>query len=168
MATIHLVEGPVGAGKSTFAARLSATHAAPRLILDEWMVTLFRPDRPDDGFMEWYADRKRRCIEQIWNTACDLVDTGTNVILELGLIRKQDREDFYARVDAVGYPLKVYVLDVPVEVRRQGVRRRNEAKRGTFKMEVSDEVFDLASSMWQPPDDAEAAQRNIEFIFRRE
>ena len=168
MATIHLVEGPVGAGKSTFAARLSATHAAPRLILDEWMVTLFRPDRPDGGFMEWYADRKRRCIEQIWNTACDLVDTGTNVILELGLIRKQDRDDFYARVDAVGYPLKVYVLDAPVEVRRQGVRRRNEAKRGTFQMEVSDEVFDLASSMWQPPDDAEAAQRNIEFIFRRE
>jgi len=168
VATIHLVEGPVGAGKSTFAARLSAAHAAPRLILDEWMVTLFRPDRPDDGFMEWYAERKRRCIEQIWNTACDLVDTGTNVVLELGLIRRQDRDDFYARVDAAGYPLRVYVLDAPLEVRRLSVRSRNQTKRGTFQMEVSDEMFDLASSMWQPPDDDEAAQRSIEFIFRRE
>ena len=39
VATIHLIEGPVGAGKSTFAARLSVAHEAPHLNLDEWIVT---------------------------------------------------------------------------------------------------------------------------------
>jgi tRNA A37 N6-isopentenylltransferase MiaA len=34
MATIHLVEGPVGAGKSTHAAHLSLSLAAPVLNLD--------------------------------------------------------------------------------------------------------------------------------------
>ena len=35
MARIHLIEGPVGAGKSTFAAQLSGTYAAPHLALDD-------------------------------------------------------------------------------------------------------------------------------------
>lgn len=164
MASLYLIEGPVGSGKSTFAAKLSHRHAAPRLILDEWMATLFSPDRPDADFVEWYLARKRRCIEQIWNVASDLVDTGTSVVLELGLIQKLDRIDFYARVDASGYPLEVYVLDVPRDVRRERVRKRNAEKGGTFKMEVSDEIFERASDMWQPPDDVECAERDIEFV----
>ena len=40
MAKIHLVEGLVGAGKSTFVAKLSKEHAAPSLILDKWFVQL--------------------------------------------------------------------------------------------------------------------------------
>ena len=51
MARIHLIEGPVGAGKSTFAAQLSGTYAAPHLALDDWMATLFVPDRPDGDIM---------------------------------------------------------------------------------------------------------------------
>jgi len=167
MATIYLVEGPVGAGKSTFAARLSVTHAAPRLILDEWMATLFRADRPSDGFVDWYVERKRRCIEQIWHVACDMIDTGTNVVLELGLVQRQDRSDFYARVDASGTTLKVYVLDAPEHVRRQRVHTRNVEKGSTFKMEVSDEIFALANRMWEEPDDSEAAERDIEFVDTR-
>ena len=167
MAVVHLVEGPVGAGKSTFAAQLSFTHRAPRLNLDEWMATLFKPDRPDTDFMEWYATRKQRCIEQIWSLTCDLVDTGTSAILELGLVQRQDREDFYSRVDASGYQLKVYVLDAPKEVRRQRIQDRNRERGSTFQMEVSDEVFELASNMWQEPDDAESTERDIEFVVTR-
>jgi len=163
-ATIFLVEGPVGAGKSTFAARLGQDHAAARLNLDEWMVTLFRPDRPSDGFMAWYAERKQRCIEQIWNVACDLIDTGSSVVLELGLVQWQAREDFYARCDAAGHPLVVYVLDAPRHVRLERVRRRNVERGGTFRMEVNDEIFDLANRAWQAPDDVESAVRDIRFV----
>jgi len=164
MAIIYLVEGPVGAGKSTFAGRLSLTHAAPRLNLDEWMATLFRPDRPSTDFVPWYVERKQRCIAQIWSVTCDMIDTGTSAVLELGLVQRQDREDFYARVDASGYALHVYVLDAPVAVRRQRVRQRNVDRSGTFKMEVPDEIFELANRMWQPPDDVETAERRIEFV----
>ncbi len=65
MARIHLIEGPVGAGKSTFAATLSERHAAPHLCLDGWMATLFGPDRPSAGVLDWYMERKDRCLEQI-------------------------------------------------------------------------------------------------------
>lgn len=164
MATIHLVEGPVGAGKSTFAAQLSVTHEAPRLNLDEWMVTLFRPDRPSTDFMPWYTERKSRCIEQIWRVTCDLMDTGTSAILELGLVQANDREAFYSRVDASDYALQMYVLDAPKEVRRQRVQDRNNQKGDTYKMEVSDEIFEIANSAWQPPDEAECRDRGVEFL----
>ena len=164
MPVIHLVEGPVGSGKSTYAAKLGGEHAAPRLILDEWMATLFRADRPETDVMAWYMERKRRCIEQIWNVASDLIGTGSNVVLELGLIQRQDREDFYSRADAVGYPLKIHVLDAPRDVRRQRVRERNAVQGSTFSMVVPDEIFELASDLWQVPDEQECAQRNICFI----
>ena len=54
MAKIHLIVGPVGAGKSTFALRLSQERKALFFNLDEWMIALFRPDRPEAGVMEWY------------------------------------------------------------------------------------------------------------------
>ncbi len=163
-ATVHLVEGPVGAGKSTYAARLGQSHAAPRFNLDEWMVTLFSPDRPEKEFMAWYAERKSRCIAQIWNQANDLIVSEQSVVLELGLIRRQDREDFYGRVDVVGCPLIVYILQVEKEERRRRVQERNSQGDGTFKMYVSDEVFNLADSMWQPPDDRELGEREIRYV----
>lgn len=164
MATIHLIEGPVGAGKSTYASRLALDHAAPHLDLDEWMVTLFRPDRPEVEFIAWYAERKQRCIEQIWRLTCELIEADSNVVLELGLVRLADREDFYRRVDMAEYELAIYVLDVPVDVRRQRVRGRNEQQGSTFKMAVSDEVFELANGAWQAPDDVECTAREIQIV----
>ena len=164
MPVIHLVEGPVGAGKSTYAVSLGVKYAAPRLILDDWMATLFRADRPEQDVMVWYMERKRRCIEQIWNVACDLLEADSNVVLELGLIQRQDRVEFYSRVDTAGYQLQVHVLDAPREVRRQRVHKRNTAKGSTFFMVVPDEIFELASDLWQAPDEMECEERNICFV----
>ena len=164
MATIHLIEGPVGAGKSTFATRLALTQGAVHLDLDGWMVTLFSPDRPETDFMPWYAERKQRCIEQIWQVTRSLLDAGMSVVLELGLVQSMDRQDFYGRVDAEDYELKVYLLDTPEEVRRERVRNRNREQTGTFKMEVSDEIFEIANRAWQPPNAVEIRERSIEFV----
>ena len=168
MATLHLIEGPVGAGKSTFAMRLGCDLAATRLDLDEWMVTLFRPDRPDGGFMEWYFERKCRCIEQIWNVASEILDSGNDVVLELGLVTQADRAAFYARVDASGRELVVYVLDTPEETRRQRVRERNRRQGDTFKMQVSDEIFEVANRAWEAPDETECRDRRIRIICSRD
>ncbi|MDQ3263265.1 MAG: ATP-binding protein [Myxococcota bacterium] len=40
MAHLHLIVGPVGAGKSTFARQLSRQQSSVRLSLDEWMAQL--------------------------------------------------------------------------------------------------------------------------------
>lgn len=164
MAMIHLVEGPVGAGKSTYAARLGLDLAAPRLDLDEWMVTLFRPDRPDVDFMQWYLARKDRCLAQIWNVAVEIIESGSDCVLELGLVGRRDRAAFYDRADAADCKLAVYVLDTPEEIRRQRVRERNRQQSGTFKMAVSDEIFEIANRAWEAPDQAECDERRIRVV----
>jgi predicted kinase len=164
MATIHLVEGPVGSGKSTYAEQLSVRLRAPWLNLDEWMVTLFRPDRPDVDFMPWYIERKARCIEQIWRVTCNLMDVRSDVILELGLVQLSDRAAFYSKVDGTDCALQIHVLDVPRETRRNRVRVRNAQQGATFQMEVSDEIFELADGAWQAPDAIERSERRIQII----
>ena len=167
MSSVYLIEGPVGAGKSTFASTLAFEKKAARFNLDEWMVTLFRPDRPEEGFLEWYQDCKQRCIEQMWMQCTELTGVGIPVVLELGLVQAADREAFYARADAADQTLEVYVLDVPVAVRQERVRARNVQQTGTYRMEVTDEVFELANRMWQPPDEVEIREREIQFVNSR-
>jgi predicted kinase len=164
MPRIHLIEGPVGAGKSTFATRLGFEVGAPRIDLDEWMVVLFSPDRPDGDFVGWYQECKRRCLEQIWRLTVELIEAGTSVVLELGLVARHDRGAFYERVDAAEYALDVHVLQTPEAVRRQRVRERNQRGDGTFKMHVPDEIFELANRAWEAPDDREIEDRGIRFV----
>lgn len=166
MATVHLIEGPVGAGKSTFAGRLAYSINAPHLDLDEWMVTLFAPDRPKEDFMSWYLETKHRCIQQIWSTTSAILDCSQDVVLELGLVRAIDREGFYRRVDETSYDLRVHVIDTPRLLRLQRVSKRNEKQTDTYKMTVSEDVFDLADGFWEAPTQSELRQRNIEVIYQ--
>jgi predicted kinase len=164
MAQLHLVVGPVAAGKSTFALQLAQKHRAVRMNLDEWMAELFRPDRPDVGVMEWYIERTGRCIEQIWKQATRTIDVGTDVVLEIGLILRRDRERFYSRVDARDDGLTIYVLEASRELRRKRVQQRNLEKGETFSMEVPLPFFEMASDRWEPLDEAECSGRDVRFI----
>ncbi len=161
---IHLVVGPVGAGKSTFARRRCREHGAVCLTLDEWMTTLFSDDRPDVGVAEWYVERAARCVEQIWRVTRGVLRTGTDVVLEIGLILRRDREGLYERVDAFGAGLTVYVLDAPRELRRERVERRNRERGATFSMEVPPHIFERASDLWEPLDAAECEGRDVRLV----
>lgn len=161
---IHLLEGPVGAGKSTYAAELAARTGGVHLALDAWFVRLFSPDRPATGAMPWYMARKDRLVELMWEHALALRAAGVTPILELGLVQRQARAEVYERARSAGVELRVHVLDADREVRRERVARRNLEQGPTFSMVVPEAVFELASDAWEPPDLFEAEERHIEFV----
>lgn len=162
---IHLVIGPVGAGKSTFVRQLVQQHRAVPLNLDDWMATLFSADRPDAAdVMAWYVPRTLRCLTQIWKTAEAVLNTGGDVVLEVGLIQQHQRDAFYARMGPWADVMVVYVLDAPREVRRERVLRRNAEQGATFSMVVPPHIFELASDLWQPPDEVECANRSVVWV----
>lgn len=112
MPDLHLIIGPVAAGKSTYGIRLAGEFRAVRLTLDDWMAQLFGEDqRPAEGQLEWYRERTDRCFELIWDLTQDLLAVGTDVVLEVGLIQQEPGKAFYSRLDAVAYPHTVYVVD---------------------------------------------------------
>jgi predicted kinase len=162
-ARIHLIVGPVGAGKSTFGAQLARSRPAVRLTLDEWMATLFRPDRPDQRVIEWYLERSARCIEQIWAVTTELLRASMDVVLEIGLLRRREREAFYRRVDDADFELVIHVLDAARDVRRERVMHRNQQGGPTFSVHVPLDIFEYASDLWEPPEDEECAGRNVSF-----
>ena len=164
MARIHLVVGPVAAGKSTFALQLCREQRAVRMNLDEWMAVLFAPDRPPGGSLEWYIERTGRCLEQIWTQASRTLEAGSDVVLEIGLILRKDRERFFRRVDAAGHALRVYVLDAPREVRRRRLEQRNRERGETFSMEVPLAFFEFASDRWEPLDELECRGRDVRHV----
>lgn len=158
MAQIHLVLGPVGAGKSTYAQALKTSEPAAFFDLDEWMAQLFGDDpRPDSNRMEWYLERRDRVLKLIWQTALQVLEAGGDVILELGLIRRRDRDAFFGQVSLHEFPVTMHLLDAPRELRRARVVARNAEKGPTFSMTVPLEVFEMASDMWEPlaPDELE-------------
>lgn len=165
-ARMHLVVGPVGAGKSTFAARLATVSGAMRLTLDEWMSRLFSPDRPASAVVEWYVERAARCVDQIWAVARQAIAVEVPVILEIGLLSRAERARFYERVLEAGVALTVHVVDAPRDVRRKRVEARNREKGETFSMIVPPAIFELASDMWEAPDDEERARTDIELFDR--
>ena len=66
MTTIYLIEGPVGAGKSTHARRLASEVRGVHMALDEWFARLYSPDRPTADVVPWYLARKDRLIDLLW------------------------------------------------------------------------------------------------------
>ena len=164
MAKVHVIEGPVGAGKSTFAALLAARIEGVHLALDEWFVRLFSPDRPVGDFVPWYVERKDRLLELIWDHSRRILRSGRDVILELGLIQRHQRSEFCRRVRTEGFDVVLYILDEPRDVRRERVRRRNTEMGSTFSMVVPDHVFEVASDMWEAPDDFEQSEITIEYV----
>lgn len=155
--TLHLLVGPVGAGKTTYARRRIAQAPGLLLDVDTCMVRLFRDDpRPAEGVMAWYLERRERCRELLWDVALDALRCGVDVFLELGLLQRAEREAYYERARTDDLTLVVYVLDAPRSVRRDRVAARNLSP-GPHTQIVPAELFERASDAWEAPLDAERA-----------
>lgn len=153
--TLHLLIGPVGAGKSTYGRRRAVETASAFLDLDPWMVRLYGADaRPAENVIGWYLERRDRCRGLLWDVTLDVLRTGTDVLLEAGLVTAADREAHYGRARDEDLQLRVYLVDAPRDVRRARVLDRN-ASPGAFTQIVPPAFFERASDAWEAPTAAE-------------
>jgi predicted kinase len=155
MANIHLIIGSTGAGKSTYSRLIAERHAGVRFAIDEWMLELFGPDRPDDAGYDFYAPRIERSTRMIWSLVLALAAARVPSVLEIGLTTRAAREAFYRQVKAAGLQLSLHCLEAPAELRWQRVEARNQERGPTYAMAVTRDMFDFVEGMWEPPDEAE-------------
>jgi predicted kinase len=154
-AILHAIVGPCGAGKTTYAYGFAREHGAVAFILDDWMARLFGADIPHPIEYQWMLERVGRCEAQIWSTAAAVMATGTSVILDIGLMRRDDRRRVKAIADGAGLRLQWHFVDAPPEVRRARVAERNTIRGENFAIEVTPEMFDFIEGVYEPPEPGE-------------
>lgn len=149
------VVGCTGAGKTTYARALAEQIGGVRFSIDEWMVTLFGPDRPEPIEFAWMMERIGRCEAQIFAMARELAKRGVPAILDLGFTRLEHRDKFRALASEAGLTAAVHFVDVPADERWYRVNRRNKEQGETYAMQVDRGMFDFMEGMWEPPSEAE-------------
>jgi predicted kinase len=159
-ATVHLLFGPVGAGKTTFGRAFAAERRALFFCLDEWMAALFMMDAPTPLTLDWALPRTQRCEQQIWNVTRQALLLGTEVVLELGFFTREQRTRMRELAAAAGVVVAIHVFEVPREVRRERVRARNRGS-ATLSVEVDDAMFDWAESYYEPLDADELEEAHV-------
>ncbi len=154
-ATLNVIFGPCGAGKTTYANAFARREKAVAFILDDWMARMFGADMPQPLEYAWMIERVGRCEAQIWATAAGVLAAGTPVILDIGLMRKADRARVRDIAEATGLPLQFHFVDAPTEVRRARVASRNEVRGESFAIEVTPDLFDFIEGVYEAPEPVE-------------
>jgi predicted kinase len=150
-ATLHVIFGPCGAGKTTYAHTFARREGVVAFVLDDWMARLFGPDIPEPIEYQWMLERVGRCEAQIWSTAAAVMAAGTSVIFDIGLMRRSDRARVREIAEGAGLPLQFHFVDAPQEVRRARVAGRNTIQGESFAIEVSPDMFEFIEGVYEAP-----------------
>jgi predicted kinase len=151
-ATLLLMVGLPGAGKTTRAKQLAPAHRALRLTPDEWMIPLFDGTQPDG---------KRDVLEGLLITvALQALRAGTNVVLDFGLSSRDERSALRWLARSAGASCQVVYLPVDEDVQRARIAHRQAtAPHQTFPMTQAD--IDRWQEQFQVPDAAELAGSTV-------
>ncbi len=146
VATLFLMVGLPGAGKTTRAQELAARHRALRLTPDDWMIPLF--GEPEAG-------GKRDVLEGrlIW-VALQALPLGTSVVLDFGLWGRDERSALRWLARSAGAACQVVYLPVDKDAQLARIAHRQaSAPHQTFPTTEAD--VGRWREQFQVPDTAE-------------
>ena len=146
MATVHLIHGYLGAGKTTFARRLERDLPAIRFTHDEWMATLFGRDPPADDFAT-RAAAVSALIEQNWTRCARL---GLDVVLDLNFWTRADRDRARRLAAEAGATVMLYRLAVDAAAAWTRIEARNAGSEASLF--IAPNTFETLKARVEPLD----------------
>ncbi|HEX4019200.1 MAG TPA: ATP-binding protein [Frankiaceae bacterium] len=151
-ATVYLIVGLPGAGKTTRAKELELSESALRLTPDEWQIALFGDENPPD---------KRDLVEgKLVALGMRGAQLGINVVFDFGFWGVDERSSLRWIAGTIG--ARSHVVYLPIDHDEQ---RRRVTKRFMATPEQTFHMSDVELRQWrlqfQAPDDTELCGEQI-------
>ena len=144
-ATVYILCGFIGSGKTTFAKKLEKETGAVRITKDEWLIDLFG----HDPSIPKYAEYDQIICEISRGMAFQFAKKGIDVIIDEGFWTKEQRNEMRKKIQSIGAKAILYYLNTPIEIIRKRMLKRNKKlTKDSFK--ISSEMFDNYLKQWQP------------------
>ena len=148
MATIHLMHGFIGFGKTTVAKKLAEDLPAVRLNTDEIMVKLYGRNVPAELHSEYYS----RIDTLLWNLAEQIIKSGANVIMDNGAWKKDKRAQDYTRAKAITQDVIFHVVQCDLKIAKARTLARTQNQNEMF---IDENAFDELLLQFEPIHESE-------------
>lgn len=146
MATLYVITGMPGSGKTTLSRRLALEHNAIRFEPDAWLKALDVSAEP--------AGLRQRVEGLQFRLTKDLLLLGVSVIVENGFWLRRERQELLEVARELGVAVELHVMDVPIEERWGRIQKRHSDASPGF---ITREKLESWERHWEPPSDAELA-----------
>ena len=155
MATLHLMVGLPGSGKTTEARRLEEEFHALRLTPDEWHLKFYGDDFEPGGDNRLHDMRHAKVEALMWEVAERALRLGTNVILDFGCWAKEEREALREKARAAGAGFRIHYMECAVETLWARLEERNRQAGALPVFRIGREEIERWSEGFEPPDEEE-------------
>lgn len=156
-ATLYFFCGKMAAGKSTRSRIVAAENNAVLISEDVWLAQLF-PGQIET--FEHYLQYSARLKPLVFNHVVNILQTGTDVVLDFAANTVKQREWFRDLADSAGAEGKLLYIKASDEVclMQLAQRRIEQPQRAKFDNEA---VFEEVSRYFQEPSDAEGIRMEL-------
>jgi predicted kinase len=146
-ASLIIVCGLPGSGKTTHAGRLAAQRGGVRLAPDDWMSAL--------DVNLWDTATRARVEALQWSLAKDMLRAGVTVVVEWGTWSRAERDTLRVEARELGAAVELLYLDVPVDELWRRIQ-----DRGREDPPITRADLDAWSREFEPPTEAEMGLYN--------
>ena len=142
MATVHLMCGFLGAGKTTTAKKLAVQYNAVRLSNDDIMRAFY--GRTPEEF-----DKRYQIADAfVWDLAEQIVSAGASVILDYGFWTKLSRQKAVERAKVFCQNVRFHCVECDFETARK--RALNRTATDDAALYIDESFFDAMKSRFEP------------------
>ena len=149
MATIHLICGFMGFGKTTFSKELARELPAVCLTHDEFMVDLYGRNMPYAEFHTHY----HQVDTVLWKLAEQILNTGTDVIMDYGFWRKETRRQVQQKALKLTKNIIWHQLVCDTDIAKARVLKRTSENPN--ELFIDEACFDEKLKQYEPITDDE-------------
>lgn len=157
MATVHLISGLPGSGKTTYSKKLASRADAVHFSLDTWLITAFGSYEIENIGHEEHVRRVHACRELMWNLAPEFLERDVDVILDDGFFLRKDRRKVIEMANKENAKTKIHYLKNPLPTLRKRLRERN-SHLPEYHFWIDPDILEMFVDMYEVPHINEGAE----------